>query len=66
MDLLIDTNAPKVLEPWEVINSHRNGPYARRIVPGWTVTGPLSGGSGAVETELPSVTVNRISGGTAD
>lgn len=30
VELLIGTNASKLLEPWEKINSHRNGPYAIR------------------------------------
>ncbi|KAK0147803.1 hypothetical protein N1851_012494 [Merluccius polli] len=58
VDLLIGTNAPKVLEPWEVINSCQNGPYAIRTVLGWVVNGPLSGNSDA---PLSSATVNRIS-----
>ena len=61
VDLLIGTNAPKLLEPWEVINSHGNGPYAIRTVLGWIINGPLSGSSGALETEFLSATVNRIS-----
>lgn len=58
VDLLIGTNAPKVLEPWEVINSGQNGPYAIRRVLGWVVNGPLSGNSDA---SLSSATVNHIS-----
>lgn len=61
VDLLIGTNAPKLLEPWEVINSHGNGPYAIKTVLGWVVNGPLNGNSGALEDELPSAMVNRIS-----
>ena len=61
VDLLIGTNAPRLLEPWEVINSCENGPYAVKTVLGWIVNGPLNGNSGALETELPSATVNRIS-----
>ena len=61
VDLLIGTNAPKMLEPWEVINSHGNGPYAIRTVLGWVVNGPLTGNSGVVEAECPSAIVNRIS-----
>lgn len=34
MDLLIGSNAPKVLEPWEVINSHGESPYAIRMALG--------------------------------
>jgi hypothetical protein len=30
VDLLIGTNASKLMEPWEVINSHGDGPYAVR------------------------------------
>lgn len=56
--LLIGTNAPRVLEPWEIINSQNNGPYAVRTKLGWVVNGPLNGGSG---TPVPSATVNRIS-----
>lgn len=58
VDLLIGTNAPRVLEPWEVINSHDNGPYAIKTVLGWVVNGPLSGSGG---TPVPSTTVNCIS-----
>lgn len=39
VDLLIGTNAPKLLERWEVINSQENGPYAVKIVLGWVVNG---------------------------
>lgn len=59
--LLIGTNAPKLLEPWEVVNSHGNGPYAVWTVLGWVVNGPLNGNSGAPEEELPSAMVDRIS-----
>lgn len=27
VDLLIGTDAPKIIEPWELINSQRDGPY---------------------------------------
>lgn len=59
--LLIGTNAPKILEPWEVINSCGNGPYAIRTLLGGVVNGPLNGNSGTLETELSSALVNRIS-----
>ncbi|KAK7929669.1 hypothetical protein WMY93_006064 [Mugilogobius chulae] len=58
VDLLIGTNAPKLLEPWEVINSQENGPYAVKTVLGWVVNGPLDGNT---DSEAASVTVNRIS-----
>lgn len=41
VDLLIGTNASKVMEPWEVINSDGDGPYAVRTLLGWVVNGPL-------------------------
>lgn len=40
-DLLIGSKAPKLLEPWEVINSHGNGPYALRTALEWVINGPL-------------------------
>ena len=57
-ELLIGTNAPKLLEPWEVINSQGDGPYALKTLLGWVVNGQLrSAGDG----NGMSVTVNRIS-----
>lgn len=32
IELLIGTNSAKVLEPWEVVNSQRDGPYAVRTL----------------------------------
>lgn len=60
VDLLIGTNAPRLLEPWEVINSCRNGPYAIRTVLGWFINGPLNGSNGTMEAEFPFAIVNRI------
>lgn len=61
VDLLIGTNAPKIMEPWEVINSRGNGPYAIRTVLGWVINGPLARDNDLLEQNLPSVTINRIS-----
>ena len=44
VDLLIGTNVPRALEPWEVIRSADGGPYAVKTILGWTVNGPLRGG----------------------
>lgn len=55
---MIGTNAPKLLEPWGVINSQGNGPYAVRTVLGWVVNGLLAGSNGP---ESAPLTVNRIS-----
>lgn len=43
MELLIGINASNLLEPWEVINSQGNGPYAIRTLLGCVINGPLSG-----------------------
>ncbi len=37
--LLIGMNAPKLLEPWKIINSQGDGPYAVKTVLGWVVNG---------------------------
>ena len=60
VDLLIGTNAPRLLEPWEVVNSYGYGPYAIRTVLGWVINGPLNGKC-SNEMKLSSVVVNRIS-----
>ena len=61
VDLLIGTNVPEALEPWEVVRSINGGPYAVRTLLGWTVSGPL-GGSNKTDTAcVNSVTVNRTS-----
>ncbi|XP_032387795.1 uncharacterized protein LOC116699370 [Etheostoma spectabile] len=62
VDLLIGTDAAKVMEPWEVINSQGEGPYAVRTRVGWVINGPLRGGdSNGVKTGCSVVTTNRIS-----
>ena len=57
VELLIGVNAPKALEPWQIINSQDNGPYAVKTVFGWTVNGPLEPRTSA----QPKVRANRIS-----
>lgn len=57
VELLIGTNAPNLLEPWEVINSQNGGPYAVKTLLGWVVNGPLRSTAGCGQ----NVTVNRIS-----
>ena len=61
VDLLIGTNAPKVLEPWQVVNSQGGGPYAVRTVLGWVVNGPLRGGGSSSKMGFSVAVVNRIS-----
>ena len=63
VDLLIGSNAPKMLEPWEVVNSKGDGPYALRTALGWVINGPLHGNnsSSGAECRSTSAMVNRIS-----
>ena len=49
--ILIGSNVPKATEPWEIVHSQNDGPYAYRTLLGWIVCG-LGGKSG--------VTSNRI------
>lgn len=60
VEFLIGTNVPKVMEPWEVVNSNGEGPYAIRTLLGWVINGPLREGS-ETESSCHTVTTNRIS-----
>ena len=60
IELLIGIDVPKAMEPWEIINSKGNGPYAVKTLFGWVVNGPLSS-CPAVEPGPSVVTANRIS-----
>ncbi len=60
-ELLIGINAPRVMEPIQVIRSVDNGPYAIKTRLGWTVNGPLRGDGGNSSSKYPDVTINRIS-----
>ncbi|KAK0151243.1 hypothetical protein N1851_007616 [Merluccius polli] len=61
VDLLFDTNTPKLLEPWEIINSCDNGPYAVRTLLRWVVNGSLRvGESDSGTSSCHTVTVNKI------
>ncbi len=43
--LLIGANNPKAMEPWHVINSQQNGPYAVKTMLGWLVCGAADNNS---------------------
>ncbi len=47
VDLLIGSNAPKLLEPWDIVNSCGGGPYAIKTVLGWVINGPVQGSNTA-------------------
>lgn len=61
IDLLIGTNASKVIEPWELINSQEDGPYDVRTKVGWVLNGPLRAGNDSRSKSGNSITANRIS-----
>ncbi|CAL9682043.1 unnamed protein product [Knipowitschia caucasica] len=61
VDLLIGTNVPQALEPWEVVRTVNGGPYAVKTILGWTVNGPLRGDCQMDKQIQPHVSVNRIS-----
>ena len=60
IEMLIGMNVPKVMEPWQIINSQSNGSYAVKTLLGWVVNGPLKSSS-AMDRHGKSMTVNRIS-----
>lgn len=59
VELLIGINSSKLMEPWEVINSVGEGPYAIKTLLGWVVNGPLGGSR--EQNGCPVVNVNRTS-----
>lgn len=62
VDLLIGTNAVNVMEPYEIINSHDNGPFAIKTLLGWVVNGTVEGNNKHKnEAGHSAVTINIIS-----
>jgi len=55
--LLIGNDNPKALEPREIKQSRRKGPFTVRTVFGWTINGPLgresTGGGHTVKRQSP-------------
>ena len=41
VDLLLGINVPKAMEPWDVIPSNNDGPFAMKTIFGWVINGPL-------------------------
>ena len=59
--ILIVNNVPRAVEPWEVINSEGDGPYAVRTLLGWCVNGPLRGVTASLsDDKIPAVLVNQL------
>ena len=61
IELLIGMNASKIMEPWEIINSQGEGPYAVKTLVGRLVNGPLRGSKSSIDNDCQSAIVNRIS-----
>lgn len=49
VDILIGTNAPKLMETWEIIGSQDDGPHAMRTLLGWVINSPLRDSSGCCQ-----------------
>lgn len=64
IDLLIGANNSKAMEPWYIINSQQDGPYAVKTALGWVVNGPIKKESNTSEkSKLPYHSVKALSGG---
>lgn len=61
VELLIGTDAPKVMEPLEVVNSKGDGPFAVRTRLGWIVNGPLGRHDGTERACHQTIQCNRTS-----
>ncbi len=59
--MLIGSYVPKLLEPWEIVNSCGEGPYATKTMLGWVINGPVQGSdTNNPEAALTVAVVNRI------
>lgn len=61
MELLIGVNVYKAMEPWKVVNSRHDGPYAVQTVLGWIVNGPKQESTSLNPDTLQSCIANHIS-----
>lgn len=61
VELLIGTNASKLLEPWEVVNSQGDGPFAIKTLLGWVVNGSCEDWKGNLNDDCHVATVNKVS-----
>lgn len=59
--LLIGSNVHQALEPWQVVNSRGNGPYAVRTALGRIINGPFQEHTDTEDRGCSQATVNRIS-----
>ena len=54
VELMIGNNVPLAMEPWEIVHSENDGPYATKTVLGWVINGPVR------HDEKNPVKANRI------
>ena len=54
--LLIGSNCPKALEPFDILASQDGGPFAIKTFAGWAIVGPLY----MSNKELPTMSCNRV------
>ena len=59
--LLIGADNPKAMEPWHVINSRDEGPYAIKTVLGWMVCGSAKNENEQSKDTTAHYSINRIS-----
>lgn len=55
VELLIGTNVPKLLEPWEIINNEGQGPYAVKTLLGWVINGLVKEADDGRKTDCLSI-----------
>lgn len=67
VEMLIGMNAHSAMEPWKIIHSQDDGPYAIKTTLGWVVNGPLKKGND-YKSKLYSqaALVNRVSVSSVD
>lgn len=61
IELLVGTNAAKLMEPWRIINSRGSEPYAVKTPLGWVINGLMQETTCEVTGTHACTVVNRIS-----
>lgn len=61
IELLVGTNAAKLMEPWKIINSRGSGPYAVKTPLGWVLNGLMQETTCEAKGIHSCAVVNRIS-----
>ncbi|KAL7880597.1 hypothetical protein SRHO_G00028510 [Serrasalmus rhombeus] len=67
VEMLIGMNAHSAMEPWKIIHSQDDGPYAIKTTLGWVVNGPLKKDNDHKPSHFShGVSVNRVSVSNVD